>query len=79
VGAVAGAASISAYEEKRVLGAGSAADATTVLNQAIGAGLVMADGDYPVPDPFHPGCQIVFHCTTAPNGRQVCTSTQKCG
>ena len=79
LGAVVGAASIGAYEEKRVMGAGSASDATAVINQAIGAGLAIKDGDYPVPDPFHPGCQIVFHCSTAPNGRQVCTSTQACG
>jgi hypothetical protein len=75
VGAVVGAASVGAYEEKRVLGAG--APLSDAVNKAIGAGLVFADGDYPVPDPFHHGCVITLHCTTV-NGKQVCTSTSSC-
>jgi hypothetical protein len=74
VGAVIGAASVGAYEEKRVLGAGK-----TAVDKAIGAGAFsfLADGDYPIPDPFHHGCTITLHCTTV-NGKQVCTSTSSC-
>lgn len=75
-GAVIGAASVGAYEEKRVLGAG--APLSDAVNKAIGAGLKFSDGDYPVPDPFHHGCTITLHCTTDSQGRQHCTSTQNC-
>jgi hypothetical protein len=79
VGAVAGAASVGAYEEKRVIGSGGA-QLTSALNHVIGAGAVprFADGDYPVPDPLHPECTITLHCTTDANGRQHCTSTSSC-
>lgn len=71
-GAVAGAATGGSLEEKRV------------ASSAIGAGMPLSgvkieDGDYPIPDPFHPGCQIIFHCSTDANGRQHCTSSTKCG
>ena len=57
---------------------GAAEDVADVVNRLLGAGLLLKDGDYPIPDPLHPECTITLHCTRDANGRQHCTSTKTC-
>ena len=67
VGAVAGAASVGAYEEKRVIGSGS-----PLADAIVGAGLKFTDAT--LPTPLKPGCYTILHCDII-NGKQVCVSS----
>lgn len=66
-GAVVGAASVGAYEEKRVIGSGS-----PLADAIVGAGLKFTDAT--VPTPLKPGCYTILHCDII-NGKQVCVSS----